>query len=61
MSSKKVKPLLDRTEVLNELWEYQNRNGFIRDVDVAEIADKLGVSKIELDGIISFYIMLLCI
>ena len=55
MSKKQSKPLLERTAVLNQLWAYQNQNGFIRDEEVADCAQQLGVSKIELEGIISFY------
>ena len=55
MSTKNKSQKLDRTEVLNQLWEYQNKSGYIRDEDVAECAQKLDISKIELEGIISFY------
>ncbi len=55
MSAKNKKTKLERTEVLNRLWYYQNQNGFIRDVDVAACADDLDISEVELDGIISFY------
>ncbi len=55
MSANKSNTQLDRTEVLNQLWHYQNQRGFIHDVDVEECAKKLSISKIELEGIISFY------
>ena len=55
MNSDQDKPQLKRTELLNVLWKYQRQNGFIRDVDVAECSHKLGISKIELEGVISFY------
>ena len=55
MNTKNLNPQLERTEILNRLWEYQNQNGFIRDGDVAECSEQLGISKIELEGIISFY------
>ena len=55
MSTKMPNPPLKRTEVLNYLWKYQNQNGFIRDSDVAACARDLGISNIELEGIISFY------
>ncbi len=46
---------LQRTEILSNLWGYQRQHGYIRDVDVAECSEKLGISKIELEGVISFY------
>ena len=51
MSASKNKSPLQRTELLNQLWHFQNKNGFIRNVDIAEIADNLGLSKIEVEHI----------
>ena len=55
MSENKTNTKLDRTEVLNQLWYYQNQSGFIRDTDVTECSKKLNISEVELEGIISFY------
>ncbi|MDP3312811.1 NAD(P)H-dependent oxidoreductase subunit E [Lutibacter sp.] len=46
---------MQRTDLLNRLWEFQNKFGFISDIAVAEIAQELKVSKIEIEGVISFY------
>ena len=55
MKATKPKPKLDRTQLLNCLWNYQNKNGFISDADVEECAERLDISKVELEGVISFY------
>ncbi len=45
----------NRTQLLDCLWNYQRANGYIRDVDVQECAHQLGISAIEIEGVISFY------
>lgn len=45
----------DRTELLECLWEFQNKHGYIRDEDVAECSKALQLSQIEIEGVISFY------
>ena len=42
-------------ELLNNLWEYQNQHGYIRDEDLELCAQRFGISRIELEGVISFY------
>ncbi|MCB0584069.1 MAG: NAD(P)H-dependent oxidoreductase subunit E, partial [Phaeodactylibacter sp.] len=42
-------------ELLNHLWEYQNRHGYIRDEDVETCSSLFGMSKVEVEGVISFY------
>lgn len=42
-------------ELLNILWEYQNRHGYIRDEDIEQCSRRLDISKTELEGVISFY------
>lgn len=42
-------------ELLNCLWEYQNQHGFIRDEDIEQCSRRFGISRIELEGVISFY------
>jgi [NiFe] hydrogenase diaphorase moiety large subunit len=54
-SAKSKGPKLKRTELLNFLWDCQRQYGYIRDEDVAECADRLGWSQIEVEGVISFY------
>ena len=46
---------MDRTHLLNKLWEYQNQFGFISDEAVSNISKKLNVSNIEIESVISFY------
>ncbi len=46
---------MKRSRLLTRLWEFQNKYGYIPDVAISEIAQKLRVSKIEIEGVISFY------
>lgn len=46
---------MKRSRLLTRLWEFQNKYGFIPDVAISEIAQKLRVSKIEIEGVVSFY------
>lgn len=46
---------MKRSRLLNRLWEFQNKYGFISNEAIAEIAQRLKVSKIEIEGVISFY------
>ena len=47
--------ILQRSELLDALWNFQNTHGYIRDEDVQACSDALGVSKIDVEGVISFY------
>jgi [NiFe] hydrogenase diaphorase moiety large subunit len=46
---------MERSRLLTRLWEFQNKFGFISDNAISEITQKLRVSKIEIEGVISFY------
>jgi len=46
---------MKRSKLLSRLWEFQNKYGYIPDNAISEIAQKLRVSKIEIEGVISFY------
>lgn len=46
---------MDRTHLLNKLWEYQHQFGYISDEAVSEISQELNVSNIEIESVISFY------
>lgn len=46
---------MKRTGLLSRLWEFQNKYGYIPDNAISEIAQKLRVSKIEIEGVVSFY------
>ena len=43
------------TQLLDQLWACQNARGYIRDEDVEACAAALGISEIEIEGVISFY------
>ncbi|NNK34277.1 MAG: NADP oxidoreductase, partial [Xanthomonadales bacterium] len=53
--SKKTRPAMKRTELLDCLWRAQNEHGFVRPQDIAELAAALDISEIEVEGVISFY------
>ena len=46
---------MERSRLLTRLWEFQNNNGFISDKAILEISQELRVSKIEIEGVVSFY------
>lgn len=46
---------LHRSELLDYLWRVQNEHGYIRSEDVTACSRALGISAIELEGVISFY------
>ncbi len=45
----------DRTQLLNRLWEFQRRSGYIRDEDIRACAEWLDISTVEVEGVVSFY------
>ena len=46
---------MDRTHLLNKLWEYQHEFGFISNEAISEMSKQLNVSTIEIESVISFY------
>ena len=46
---------MDRSQLLNKLWEYQHQFGYISNEAIFEISKLLNVSAIEIDSVISFY------
>jgi [NiFe] hydrogenase diaphorase moiety large subunit len=46
---------LQRSDLLKTFWRFQNEHGFIRDEDIEYCSDALSISKIELDGVASFF------
>lgn len=46
---------MERTRLLNLLWEQQNSQGYIPQSAIDEIAKLLKISTIEVEGVISFY------
>lgn len=53
MNVKEIKN--ERTQLLNYLWEFQNAKGYISTADIRTLSRELGVSWIEIEGVISFY------
>jgi [NiFe] hydrogenase diaphorase moiety large subunit len=55
MKSKEAHQISNRSDLLNCLWNYQNQHGYIRDEDVESCSKTLDISKIDVEGVISFY------
>ena len=45
----------NRVELLDYLWKSQNKHGFIRPEDIEAYADALGISTIDVQGVVTFY------
>ena len=45
----------NRVELLDYLWKSQNRHGHIRQRDIEAYADALGISTIDIQGVLTFY------
>lgn len=46
---------MQRWQLLDELWRIQDAHGYLPDGEIHALANKLGISMIELEGVISFY------
>ncbi|MCB0472731.1 MAG: NAD(P)H-dependent oxidoreductase subunit E, partial [Flavobacteriaceae bacterium] len=46
---------IPRTELLNVLWDIQRKKRYISPEDIAKISLEFGMSKTEIEGVISFY------
>ena len=46
---------MKRARLMTRLWEFQNKNGYISNEAITEIAQRLRVSKIEIESVVSFY------
>jgi [NiFe] hydrogenase diaphorase moiety large subunit len=57
MPAETVQQLVEpgQTQMLNQLWELQLKNGFITDDDIKQIAEQFSLSAIEVEGVVSFY------
>jgi [NiFe] hydrogenase diaphorase moiety large subunit len=51
----KTFPEPPQTQMLNMLWKLQKQYGYISDDAVIEIADEFDITKIEVEGVVSFY------
>ena len=47
--------MMQRWQLLDELWRIQDARGYLPDGEVNALANKLGISLVELEGVISFY------
>jgi len=47
--------MMQRWQLLDELWRIQDAHGFLPDGEVNALANQLGISMVELEGVISFY------
>ena len=47
--------MMQRWQLLDELWRIQDAHGFLPDREVESLASQLGISLVELEGVISFY------
>ena len=45
----------NRVELLDFLWKSQNEHGYIRPEDIQAAADALGISTIDVQGVVTFY------
>lgn len=46
---------MDRTQLLNKLWEQQRQFGYISNQAISKLATNLNVSTVEIDSVVSFY------
>jgi [NiFe] hydrogenase diaphorase moiety large subunit len=46
---------MQRWQLLDELWRIQDAHGYLPDGEVQALSNKLGISMVELEGVISFY------
>lgn len=44
-----------QTQMLNKLWELQISNNFISDKDIDNLSQQYKISKVEVEGVVSFY------
>lgn len=44
-----------RSQLLNELWKAQQRDGYITEQTMAELSGSLNISLVEIQGVVSFY------
>ncbi len=46
---------MQKSQLLNKLWEIQNKNGYISTTEISRLSSELNISKIEVESLISFY------
>lgn len=47
--------MMQRWQLLDELWRIQDAHGYLPDGEVNNLAAQLGISTVELEGVITFY------
>ena len=55
MESTKSSALSKRSELLDCLWSFQDKKGYISDADIVDCAKRLDLSRVEVEGVLSFY------
>lgn len=45
----------NRSQLVNELWEAQRRDGYITSATIEALSQSLDIARIEIEGIVSFY------
>lgn len=50
-----LKKTMPKTSLLNVLWDIQRKRRFISHDDMTKIAEKFNISRMELEGVITFY------
>ncbi len=46
---------IDRSKLMQVLWEIQSKRGCIEHDDITKIADEFGISRMDIEGVVSFY------
>ena len=52
-SNKPIEPA--QAQMLNKLWALQKKHGYISDEAIGEIATEFNITRIEVEGVTSFY------
>ena len=50
-----MRPIKHRHQLMDAFWEIQDNKGYIADADIASLAAQLGISKIDVEGVLTFY------
>ncbi|MDX5420204.1 MAG: NAD(P)H-dependent oxidoreductase subunit E [Hymenobacteraceae bacterium] len=46
---------MERTYLLDKLWELQNAHGYLSEADMVQVAGEFGISPVDVEGVVSFY------
>lgn len=54
--TKNANPMsMDRSKLMNVLWDVQRKTGYISRDDITKISQAFGISRMELEGVVTFY------